>query len=401
MANELPKGAPRRIDALKPIVYQCNRCANCFDLSWLGQYNKCPAYKARKFESYLSRGKFNIARALVDGVIDYDQDIAERVFSCAECRACAEHCFKFLDTIEVFAAMKADLAERGLVPQRLQEGLGGPDGLDVTHNIYRAPHKERLAWGPAPERVDRPAETVFYVGCSSAFVRQNMAIDTAALLDRIGADYTVLSDEWCCGHPYLAAGQPEKARQVLEHNLSLFRQVGAKRVVFNCPGCLKVFRKDMPALLGESLPVRPVHVLEEIAHRVAEGRLRFKPLVPKAKVVYHDSCTLGRWLGIYEAPREIIRAIPGVTLVEMARNRRDAYCCGAGGMIRFHYDDIASEAGADRLREAEASGANLLVTSCPACLMQFQQTRNRLRSSLQVMDITELIVRQLERTEYI
>lgn len=241
----------------------CNRCANCFDLSWLGQYNKCPAYKARHFESYVARGKFNIARALVDGVLDYDQDLAERVFSCTECRACAEHCFKFLDTIQVFAAMKADLAARGLLPEGLAQALGGPDGLDRVHNVYHAAHRERMAWAPDPARIDRPAETVFYVGCTSAYGRQNMATDTVAILDLLGVDYALLSDEWCCGHPCLAAGEHDKARQVMEHNLALFQEMGARRVVFDCPGGLKVFRKDLPALPGRSLPWRPVHLLED------------------------------------------------------------------------------------------------------------------------------------------
>lgn len=381
----------RHIDELRDIVYQCNRCGNCFDLSWLGDYNKCPAYEKRAFESYLSRGKFNIARALVDGQLDYDADVAERVFSCTECRACAEHCFKFLDTTEIFTAMKADLADLGLLPENLRAGLEGPEGLDTTHNVYRAPHEERLAWLSDNSYVDRQAETVFFVGCSSAYVRQNMAADTVDILQRIGSNFTVLSDEWCCGHPYMAAGQLDKAREAMEHNIELFTRMGAKRVVFNCPGCQKTFQADAPKLLGRSLPVRPVHLMEEIALMVEQGSAKFAPLVPKARMVYHDSCTLGRWLGVYEAPRTILSHIPGVTLVEMPRNRRDAYCCGAGGLIRYDYEDIALQAGIDRIREAESTGATVLVTSCPACLMQFQQARSRIKSKIRVVDITELI----------
>ena len=111
---------PRAIDAIKDIIYQCNRCAHCFDLSWLGQSSreKCPAYRWGHFESYTGRGRFFLARALVDGLTDYDAEMAQRVFACTECRGCAEHCFKYLSTTDIYEAMKEDLAQRGLLPAR-------------------------------------------------------------------------------------------------------------------------------------------------------------------------------------------------------------------------------------------------------------------------------------------
>ena len=107
----------------------------------------------------------------------------------------------------MFAALKEDLAQLGLIPPNLKKGLEGEMGLDETHNAYRAPHEDRLAWLDDQSRVDIPAETAIYVGCSSAYVRQNMAVDTVDTLKRLGVDYTVISDEWCCGHPYMAAGE--------------------------------------------------------------------------------------------------------------------------------------------------------------------------------------------------
>lgn len=388
--------AQRHIDALKPLIYQCNRCGQCLDFSTLGLVAKCPAYGGGLFESFASRGKFNIARALVDGLIDYDEELARRVYSCTECRACAENCFKFLDTTAIFTAMKQDLAERGLIPENYQRALEGEMGLDEVHNVYQAPHAERLVWLAHPERVDRPARTAFFVGCTAAYVRQNMAIDTAETLELLGVDYTVLSDEWCCGHPYIAAGQLDKARQSLEHTIAQYQELGVTRVVFCCPGCLKTFKHDAPQLLGRRLPFEAVHILEEIARLAEEGEIRFLPVAPKIVATYHDSCTLGRWLGVYEAPRQILRRIPGVSIREMRRNRNLAYCCGAGGLIRFDYPHIATRAGEERLREAEETGADTLVTSCPACLMQFQQTRSKLRSPMKVVDITELIWRQID-----
>jgi heterodisulfide reductase subunit D len=250
------------------------------------------------------------------------------------------------------------------------------------------------------ERVDQPAETAFFVGCTSAYVRQNMAVDTVGTLERLGGDFTILGDEWCCGHPYMAAGELDKARQALQHSISQYEALGVERVVFNCPGCLKTFQHDAPQLLGQPLPFEPLHILEEIALLAERGEIRFKPVDPKITVTYHDSCTLGRWLGIYEAPRTLLKHIPGVALREMPRNCENAYCCGAGGLIRYDYAGIAARAGTQRLQEAVSTGADMLVTSCPACLMQFQQTRSKqprsaLRRQIQVADITEIIWNRL------
>jgi heterodisulfide reductase subunit D len=243
--------------------------------------------------------------------------------------------------------------------------------------------------------VDQPAEVVFFVGCTSAYARQNMALDTYNLLEKAGINFTVLSDEWCCGHPYLAGGMPEKAAEYIEHTLALVEQVGARQMVFNCPGCQRAFRDDYNKLTGHAAPVEAFEVVELLADRLAAGELRMERYRPKTTVTYHDPCVLGRWMGIYEAPRQLLRAIPGINLVEMPRNRRDGYCCGAGGMIRWDFGEMANLAGADRIAEAAATGAEILLSACPACVMQLQQSRQKAKARLKVMDITELLAQQV------
>ncbi len=386
----------RAIDKLRDVIYQCNRCAHCFDLSWLGDYNKCPAYRFGVFESYTGRGRFFLARALVDGKTDYTAEIAQRVFACTECRACAEHCFKYISTTDVYAAMKEDLAARDLLPPRLAAGLADAGGLGEYHNVYQGSQEDRLAWLPDRSRVDKKAEVVFFVGCTSAYARQNMALDLYALLEQAGIDFTIMSDEWCCGHPYLAGGQMGKARASIQHTLDAVEKLGAKQLVFNCPGCQRAFRDDWTELTGQAAPFEAVHVIELLAERLKQGEIAMKRFRPKTMITYHDPCVLGRWMGIYDAPRELIKAIPGANLVEMPRNRRDAYCCGAGGMIRYDFEAMANLAGADRIAEAEATGAEMILSACPACVMQLQQSRQRAKSRLKVMDITQLLASQLQ-----
>lgn len=371
-------------------TYECLRCAFCFDLSWLGPANLCPSYAWGSFESYGARGRIAIARAILEGELEYDNDLIRRVFACTECRACTEHCFKYIDTVEIYTRMRQDLAARGLIPPQLAATVGE---LTETHNLYGKPHAQRLSWLKARSRVDRPAPVAFFVGCTPSYVRRTLARDTYSVLAASGLDFTVLSDEWCCGHPFLAAGQRERAAEVMRHNVDRLVAMGVKCVVFECPGCMRTFREDVPEVLNKPLPFETVHVVEQLARQVQEGRLRFDVFRSGTVVTYHDPCTLGRGLGVYDAPRTIIEAMPGMRLSEMPRHGRDAYCCGAGSFVRYDYPDFAQKTGDERFHEVESTGAQIVLTACPACVTQLQYTRGQLESQVRVMDLVTLVNR--------
>jgi len=372
-------------------TYECLRCAFCFDLSWLGPVNLCPSYAWGAFESYGARGRIAIARAILEGELEYDESLIQRVFACTECRACAEHCFKYIDTVKIYAKMREDMAERGLIPPNL---AATTDDLVEKHNIYDKPHEQRSSWlRKDRSRVDQPAEVAFFVGCTPSYVRQTLARDTYAVLAASGLDFTVLSDEWCCGHPFLAAGQRERAAEVMRHNIESLKELGVKRVVFECPGCMRTFREDVPEVLGEPLPFEVVHVTEEIARQVEAGRLQFDVYQSGAVVTYHDPCTLGRGLGIYDAPRTVIEAMPGMRLAEMNRHGRDSYCCGAGAFVRYDFPEFTDQTGTERFREVESTGAQIVLTACPECVTQLQYIRGQIGSDVRVMDLVSLVNR--------
>ena len=195
----------------------------------------------------------------------------------------------------------------------------------------------------------------------------------------------------------MAAGQRERAAEVMRHNVDALKELEVERVVFECPGCVRTFREDAPEVLGASLPFEVLHVTEEIARQVEAGRLRFNVYQSGAVVTYHDPCTLGRGLGIYDAPRTIIEAMPGMRLAEMPRHERDAYCCGAGSFVRYDYADLTDQTGIERFREVEATGAQVVLTACPACVTQLQYVRGQLESQVQVMDLISLVKRVAHR----
>lgn len=388
-----PEG--QALDRVADLTYQCLRCGFCFDLSWVGPYALCPSYQHGTFETHSARGRIAVARALIDGKITYDEEVANRIFSCTLCGSCAEHCLKYIDIRQIFQAMREDLARQGLTPAGLKQAA---QATIAEHNPY-SPAAARFDWLKDKSVLDRAAKTALFVGCTPSYVRRSLAQETVGILDQVGVSYTIASDEWCCAHPLMAAGEREKAAEMMRHNLEMYRTAGVERLVFACPGCYMTFRSEVPEVLGEPLPFETLHVIELVAEELQAGRAEMDTLGPGKVLTYHDPCTLGRQLGVYEAPRQILQAIPGARLEEMPRHGPDSFCCGAGAYVRYDFPELAESAGLERWSEAAATEANLLLTSCPACLTQFQQMRTQTRQPLEVMDMMTLIKRLIRVRE--
>jgi heterodisulfide reductase subunit D len=379
-----------RLDEFKNQIYSCLRCGFCFDHIEGGGQKICPPYATYGFESYGARGKMALARALIDGVIDYDADIAARVFSCTECGACQEECFKYLSLAEIYAAMKEDLAERDLLPDG-RKSLLAP--LDGEGNPYGRPADKRLAWAPGKERVGRTADVVLYAGCTPSYVRRGIARSAFRLLDAAGVDFALLDEEVCCGHPHVSMGRPDLARGAMEKNLASIERAGARTVVFACPGCLKTFREEVPTLLGRLLPFEALHLSEFLAESPAFRAVR---LQKQSRIAtYHDPCTLGRGLGIFEAPRRVIEAVPSSRLVEMPRTQERSFCCGNGGFVRFDDEGMSIENETSRFTEAERTGAEVVLSACPACQIGLLDAKRREDSPIEVLDVLEWVAAAL------
>jgi Fe-S oxidoreductase len=346
----------------------------------------CPAFAGKDYESYTARGKMNLARAIVDGVIDYDADIAKRVFACTECGACEVNCLKYLDLLSVFETMKMDLASLDLIPEGLKQANGS---ISKVGNIYNKPQSERFGWLKNKNRLDAESDTLLFIGCTPAYLRRQIARSTVDILEKLSIDFTLTSKETCCGHPFMAAGEIGKAKESAERIVAEFEKMGIKRIIFDCSGCLKMFQKDYPELLGRSLPFEVMHVVQLLNEHLKKKSVPIRSF--PMKVTYHDPCTLGRQLDIYEDPRQVINAIPGIELVEMDRNRKDGYCCGAGCLVKMHDNDLAVKTGTERLHEANATGAEAIISACPACQTNLMEAALQSSIKLKVMDITELV----------
>ncbi len=379
------------------LTYRCLRCGFCFDVSWVGKnYSLCPSYEYGSFESYVGRGRVATARAILEGELEYDEKVASRIFSCTLCGSCSEHCFKFIDLRSVYQKMREDMAALGLTPAGLKQAA-----LDTyqQRNPYAKTQAERFGWLKDKSHLDHTANTAFFVGCTPSYVRRSSASEAVGLLDKLGLDYTIASEEWCCAHPLMSAGERGKAAEFMRHNLETYQRLGVERMVFLCPGCQMTFTNELPEVLGESMPFKTLNLVELIAEEIKSGRIELAGMPAGTVLTYHDPCTLGRQLGIYDAPRTIINAFPGARFNEMPRNQRDSFCCGAGSYVRYDFPGLTDTAGLQRWNEAVGTGATMLLTTCSSCMTEFQQVKTQTKDKLEVVDLVALVNKQVRVKE--
>lgn len=197
--------------------------------------------------------------------------------------------------------------------------------------------------------------------------------------------------------PALRTGQIDLTTEHAEHNLLAVENRGAKAMVTTCAGCYKTTTTDYGKYFSN--PTFPVyHFSQFVNNLIKDKKLKFTKEL-NMKVTYHDPCHLGRHAGVFEEPREVIQKIPGVELVEMPRNRRGSRCCGAGGGFKSAFNDAAVNIAAERVKEAVATGADVLATACPFCVVNLQAGAKKIGAKIRVVDISQLLLEATEPIE--
>jgi len=310
---------------------------------------------------------------------------------CAVCGYCKEMCPTEIDLPELFVNIRADLVKKGLGP--LPAHLRITQGIKEKHNPYSEPHEKRTAW--LPEKLPQKAEVIYFVGCTPSYRTQKTAESVFRLLKKANVNFTVMPEEGCCGSPLLMTGQLDAAKTAIEHNTALME--GAKTLITGCSGCYRMWKIGYEKVTGKKPPFEVFHVTEYLQFLLDEKKLKPTKEIRK-RVTYHDPCHLGRHLGIFEPPRAILKSIPGVTLVEMERVKNLSRCCGAGAGVMTAFPDMARFAASERIKEAEAAGAEILASACPFCELNLSRTAEATGVKLQVTDITELLALSLGLT---
>jgi Fe-S oxidoreductase len=418
------------LEAIRKSAERCTRCAYCkwvpFDLMKSWRYSKgCPSIEYGKFHSYSAGGKLVTALSLMEGRSTVTPPVMDSVFKCTMCGLCDVSCkiCRFdMEPITDLRELRASLVEQGHELPQLAPVL---KSLRQEFNMVGQPKRERGNWAAALQVKDlgkEKAEYVFHAGCRYAFDGDlgHVARTAVQILQKAGVDLGILGEqENCCGGRAYDLGYRQDFKTRGEVNLKLWQAAGVKTVVTPCANCYFAFKRLYPPALGLSIKV--VHVVELIDQLVKSRQLKFtKPIA--MKVTYHDPCHLGRqgeeyvpWsgrekkifgqavcydpprprytgaFGIYEPPRDVLKAIPGIELVEMERIKEAAWCCGGGGGAPEAYPEFSDFTAVERLDEAASTGADAIVTACSWCERKFLDAAKKNGSPLKVLDVLELV----------
>ena len=390
------------LDEVKNWAARCSRCGTC--KYTFGQYlPSCPPGQRFRLEGYYPSGRLWIGKGLQDGVLSTeDEDVLERIYTCTACRACEVSCVNLCKDhiVEVVEAIRQMAVSQGcLVPAHVFM----IDSLKKNDNVLDKPKEERGAWAEGLDLKDitkEKTDVVYRAGCMISFDPEiwGAARDAIALLQQAGVDVGIAGkEEACCGGKAYEMGYQGELGKYAAHNIEAWANAGVKTVVTPCSDGYYAFKRLYPEL-GSSFEV--LHMVEFIDRLIKENKLKFTRRVPMT-VTYHDPCHLGRRdhvyvpgepiMGIYDAPRDIIKSIPGVELVEMERIKENAWCCGAGGGVKEAYPDFNDWTAQERIEEARSTGAEALVTACGWCERNFIDAINDMGEKMRVYDIVELV----------
>ncbi len=406
----------------------CVRCGRCQD--------NCPAYLTEKPLSpkkIINDIKDNMdervqklrdARAALEDPTTLDKSTveskaligesveAEDIWSCTNCSACLEAC-----PIQIEHTNKINDMRRYLV---LMEGNMSSElqttftNMENNSNPYGFAFAARGDWVPEDITLktlseDQNVDFLYFVGCAASYDDRNKKVAAALvkILQKAGYKVGILgAEEACCGDSAMRAGNEYLFHALAAQNLETFKTYGVKKIITSCPHGYNVLKKEYPkfAKVGVDSNGDPLEINYEIYHHteiikdiIAKGQIKLKDSL-NAKITYHDSCFLGRYNEIYSEPRDIIKAIPGTDFVEMSRNHRTSFCCGAGGGRMWIEEDLGTRINQFRTKDAQGTGASQVGTACPFCLTMISDGVTELDiQNIETSDLAELVYNAMEK----
>lgn len=319
------------------------------------------------------------------------------IWSCLSCGQCSVRCPAKIDYPEFVRMVREEAVRQGKGGVAAHRGLFQSIMRLQTLDIKQS----KTEWARAAGRISESGDTYYFVGCSPFFdveFQVDWGLDVMdgprgvlKLMNAVGIEPVIHDDERCCGHDLLWNGDKENFARLAKRNVELIKGLGCKRVVFQCPEGYLTFKKYYPEVVGK-LDLELVHFYDLLAEQVKAGSVGFSPL--EGTLTYHDPCRLGRQAGIMDAPRDLIQAIPGIGFTEMEHNRMSGLCCGTSAWMGCSSCSKAIQK--NRLTEAVAAGADVLVTACPKCRLHLSCALRDMEIDLQIRDLNDLLAQSLQ-----
>jgi Fe-S oxidoreductase len=414
--------------------YDMDHCIKCKGCTWVDHIympgvkysTRCPSATKNQFDSYGAYGKMRIGLGMLDGKLEYSDELLKILYECTLCGACDVGCKRNLDLeIELsLEALRVKAVDDGAGPMPAHKKIY--QNIVKTHNRFGLAHSKRNAWLPENIKPAAKADVLYFAGCSASYTSKEISQATVKILNHAGIKFALMADEWCCGNIPFSVGMFKEAREIAKRNIAEIKKSGAKTVIASCAECYRTLKVDYPKMLNiatADLGFNVVHLVEYVDGLIKSNRLKLDKNV-NLRVAYHDSCSLTRlsdpWTpwkgerglwgmvspdlerrrgthGLYQQPRDILSQIPGVDLVETIRKRENAWCCGAGRGTVEAFPEFAAWTAGEKLKEVNETGAEAIVSTCPWCKDNFKKAIRKSGDKLKVYDISEIILAALLR----
>ena len=379
----------------KTWMYACTRCGDCVEECPVYQQTSDPytgpGYKIKKMRPIVNRGFLPFLPAPSGEGL---KKLAKGIYECTLCGRCASVCPYQYDLVDLWERSRESAVTNELEPEPIREMT--KTTLEYK-NFLKRPHEQRKGWVRGlnvPET--ESAETLYFVGCVISYTPtlRAAARGVSTILNAAKEDWALLSEEWCCGVPLKFGGATEHLKEFAAHNVEMIESSGAKRVVFSCPGCYRMFKQEYPRVLGRPLKFSTVHVIELLNDYIKAGKINLKEKLEE-KITYHDPCELARLLGVVEQPRNVLTTLSS-SFLELPENRLNTHCCGGGGLYKAVDTNNSLEIAKRRVGQAEALGSSTLVSGCPSCIMNLSQASRFMKSSVKVLDFADAVAQQIK-----
>ncbi len=373
-------------------AYACSQCGYCLD--------ECDQFYGRGWESQSPRGKWYWLREYMEGRAKWNQFMVDTMIVCTTCEFCNLRCSAALPIEPAWMKLRGKLIheekEMTFPPFEMMAAA-----LQAEGNIWAGYRKDRTSWFPK-ELLSKhgpgvKSKNVYFAGCTASYVENDIGKASVTLLDAAGVDFTCLGNvENCCGTPMLVAGKWDVFEEIIRKNIETVKAAGADTVITSCPACDMMWRHtyaEWAEKLGIEYDIEAKHYSEVVAEKIRSGEFKFTHSIQE-KVTWHDSCHIGRVSGVYEEPREIIKAIPGIKYEDMAHNRQEGHCCG-GVLTLIKDPPVAHNVGKIRLDEAEEINADTVLALCPCCEFQFRVTKEKKNLPVGIHDLAAFACKAL------
>jgi Fe-S oxidoreductase/FAD/FMN-containing dehydrogenase len=367
-------------------AYACSQCGYCID--------ECDQFYGRGWESQNPRGKWFWLREYMEGREEWNQRVVDTFLVCTTCELCNLRCSAALPIEPSWMKLRGQLIEEDkrmtFPPFEVMSAA-----LEKEGDIWAGYRKDRADWFPEDLQEKHgagvKAKNVYFAGCTASYVENDIGMAAVRLLDEAGVDFGYLGDkELCCATPMLVAGKWEQFTEVMKTNIANVKAAGADTVISSCPACDMMWRQVYPTWaekLGIDYGITARHYSEILSEQLASGEFQFPENEREpVKVSWHDSCHIGRVSGVYEPPRDVIKAIPNVEFVEMTHHHEEAHCCGS--VLTLLKDPlVAHDVGETRLKEATEVGAEKVLALCPCCEFQLRVSAEKKDVPIEVVDL--------------